>query len=186
MRLSYSTLLTVAGLVVVCGVSHAQVITNFHATLDPCQVETLPDPCPGGTPISAGTGTATLVLTETGVEADNQLSFHVVFSGLGSATTNAHIHGPAAIGVSAGVVRGFAVNGPGGAGGTHISPIDGVWRFTDAQPLTNARVTQLKSGLFYVNIHTVNYPSGEIRGQILMDVTPTATSTWGRLKTIYR
>lgn len=186
MRLSYSTLLAVAGIVTLCGVSHAQIITNFHANLDPCQVETLPDPCPppGGTGTSTATGSATLVLSETGVEADNMLTFHVTFTGLTSPTTNGHIHGPAAIGVSAGVVRGFTANGT--PPNTHVSPIDGVWRFTDAQSLTNARVAQLKAGLLYVNIHTQNYTGGEIRGQILLDAVPTAAGTWGRVKKIYR
>jgi len=178
MRLRYSTLLAVAGLATFCTVSEAQVITNLAATLDPCQVETLPDPC--GT--STAVGTATFVLTETGVEADNMCTFHIEFSGLTSATTNGHIHGPAPVGLSAGVVRGFAANGP---PGTHVSPIDGVWRFTDGQSLTNARVAQLKGGLLYVNIHTANYTGGEIRGQITT-VTPTNAGTWGRLKKIYR
>jgi hypothetical protein len=36
--------------------------------------------------------------------------------------------------------------------------------FTDT--LTDAQVTDLKSGLYYVNIHTKEYPNGAIRGQL--------------------
>ncbi|KQS30779.1 CHRD domain-containing protein [Dyadobacter sp. Leaf189] len=32
--------------------------------------------------------------------------------------------------------------------------------------LTEAQVADLKAGLYYVNIHTVKYPTGEIRGQL--------------------
>jgi hypothetical protein len=32
--------------------------------------------------------------------------------------------------------------------------------------LTDAQVEYLVTGRFYVNIHTVKYPAGELRGQI--------------------
>ena len=185
MRLSYSALFVVAGLATMVAVGEAQIVTNFTANINQCQVETAPDPCPGGVPNNPGAGgSATLQLTETGVEADNVLTYTVTFSGLSSPTSNAHIHGPAAPGLSAGVVHGFTSNDPAPGNPTHVSPITGSWTF--ATGLTNARVAQLKQGLFYINIHTVNYPSGEVRGQILIDSVPVSSSTWGRLKTIYR
>lgn len=33
-------------------------------------------------------------------------------------------------------------------------------------PLTSAEEADLKNGLYYVNIHTTDYPDGEIRGQL--------------------
>src|SRR4029453_12449760 len=144
---------------------------NFTATLDPCQVETLPDPCG----VSGGSGSGTMVLNA----AETELTYNISFSGLTGPTTNAHFHGPAPIGSSAGVVRGF---GP----APHVSPIVGIWKNTDAQPLTPAMVLNLKNGLIYANIHTQAYPAGEIRGQVLQVPTPNVRNTWGRLKKIYR
>lgn len=43
----------------------------------------------------------------------------------------------------------------------------GTWRPTDAtQPLTQQDLDDLLSGRIYVNVHTLNYPDGEVRGQV--------------------
>ena len=43
----------------------------------------------------------------------------------------------------------------------------GTWTPTDAtQPLTQHDLDDLLSGRVYVNVHTVNYPDGEVRGQV--------------------
>ncbi len=42
----------------------------------------------------------------------------------------------------------------------------GVWSSSDPQPLTPQLVQELKRGNIYVNIHTAQFPAGEIRGQI--------------------
>lgn len=42
----------------------------------------------------------------------------------------------------------------------------GTWTATDAQPLTAELITALLLGEIYINIHTAQYPAGEIRGQI--------------------
>ena len=48
------------------------------------------------------------------------------------------------------------------------SPIQGDWTYLDAaQPLTDEHVENLLAGRFYVNIHTEQFPNGEIRGQLL-------------------
>ncbi|HSS19551.1 MAG TPA: PQQ-dependent sugar dehydrogenase [Pyrinomonadaceae bacterium] len=94
---------------------------------------------------STATGNATLVLSPDETSATVSLNF----SGLSSPQTDAHIHGPAAPGVAAGVL--FPL--PSG----QVSD----FKIT----LTAAQAQDLKNGLWYVNVHSSNFPSGEIRGQ---------------------
>lgn len=94
---------------------------------------------------STATGTATLLVSPDEKTARLSLSFN----GLSSAETAAHVHGPAVPGVSApplfdlplGQVSDFGIN------------------------LTPAQVQNLKNGLVYINVHSTNFTSGEIRGQ---------------------
>jgi uncharacterized repeat protein (TIGR01451 family) len=94
---------------------------------------------------STATGNATLVLSPDEATATVSLNF----SGLSSAQTDAHIHGPAAPGSTAGVL--FPI--PTG----QVSD----FRIT----LTAAQAQDLKNGLWYINVHSSNFPNGEIRGQ---------------------
>lgn len=86
--------------------------------------------------------------------AANTLTYTIVVGGLTSAETAAHIHGVANPGVNAGVLVALPV------GGTKT----GVWNFTEAQQ------ADLLAGRMYVNVHTVNNPGGEVRGQIVTHV----------------
>ena len=95
---------------------------------------------------SSGTGQATIKLDGT------MLSWSISYSGLTGPVTGAHFHGPAAAGANAGVVLPFA--------GSLASPIVG------SKELTAAQIVQLKSGLWYANLHTAANPGGEIRGQV--------------------
>ncbi len=94
---------------------------------------------------SAGTGTATLLLSPDETSARVSLNF----SGLTSAQTEAHVHGPGAAGVIAPIL--FPL------------PTGNVSDFLIS--LTPTDVANLKNGLLYVNVHTANFPNGEIRGQ---------------------
>ncbi|HEX6649554.1 MAG TPA: CHRD domain-containing protein, partial [Pyrinomonadaceae bacterium] len=109
----------------------------FTATLTGAQ-ETSPNN-------SSGTGSATLLLSPDEKTARVSLTF----ASLSSAQTDAHIHGPAAPGISAPPV--FPL------------PLGQLSDF--AITLTAAQVQDLKNGLFYVNVHSTNFPAGEIRGQ---------------------
>lgn len=100
--------------------------------------------------MSAGTGTAALTLDAAGVV----LSWTVTFSGLSGPVTAAHFHGPAVVGKNAGVVVPIT--------GQLTSPISG------SAMLTSAQVAELKSGQWYVNLHTAAHPGGEIRGQVVV------------------
>jgi Cu/Zn superoxide dismutase len=86
----------------------------------------------------------------------NKLKYYISYSGLGSAETAAHIHGVGGYGVAAGVKVGL----PAGAIKT------GVWEYPEADE------PALLSGLMYVNIHSVGFPAGEIRGQMINHVVP--------------
>jgi uncharacterized repeat protein (TIGR01451 family) len=94
---------------------------------------------------STGTGTATLMLSPDEQTARLALNF----SGLSNSQTTAHIHGPGAPGVSAGVL--FPL--PNGNLSDFVIGLSA----TDVQ--------NLKNGLLYINVHSSNFPSGEIRGQ---------------------
>ena len=95
---------------------------------------------------SNGTGNADIKLD------GNRVSWNVTYSGTTGPITAGHIHGPAMPGANAGVVVPFT--------GSLASPITGSATLTDAQ------VADLKAGKYYVNLHTVAHPGGEIRGQI--------------------
>jgi WD40 repeat protein len=95
---------------------------------------------------SPARGVGTLLLSQDETTARVSLTF----SGLTSTQTMAHIHGAAPPGVNAPI----------------IFPLP-LGTFSDFQiTLTTAQVQQLKAGLFYFNVHTTNFPGGEIRGQI--------------------
>lgn len=148
---------------------HADPIT-FTANLS--GANELPTPVP-----SPGTGLATVVLDPTA----QTIQINATFSGLTSATiTGAHIHCCAPFGTNAGVATttpvfpGFPL---GVTAGTYSSPV-----FDLTQPLIYnlafitaqggqaqaeaALISGIIGGQTYFNIHTSNFPSGEIRGQL--------------------
>src|SRR5690606_24391597 len=104
---------------------------------------------------SEASGTGVFTLTEAG------LIYHITFADLTGPMTNAHFHLGAA-GVSGPPVRGLMNDF---VGTTAV----GVWRPTDAEPLTDELILSLIRGDIYVNIHSEAYPAGEIRGQVLLD-----------------
>lgn len=101
---------------------------------------------------SAATGTAVTTFDETTLE----LCVTVEFQNLSSNAIAAHIHGPAPVGVNAPI----------------LFPFSGVPAATSGAlaeqcfSLTPEQRDQLCSSLFYVNVHSVNFPGGEIRGQL--------------------
>jgi hypothetical protein len=99
---------------------------------------------------STATGVADLTLDED----SKTLAWTVTYSGLTGPATMGHLHGPAAMGVAAGVQIPLT--------GDVSSPIKGSAALTDVQ------IGDLRGGLWYVNIHTAKYPKGEIRGQITL------------------
>lgn len=82
----------------------------------------------------------------------NVLSWRVMYSGLSGPATAAHVHGPANPGENAGIVI--------GSDSIEETEIAGSGELTEAQ------VSDLKEGRYYVNIHTELQPGGEIRGHL--------------------
>ena len=105
--------------------------------------------------VSNGSGTATLRLS-----ADETFAIYsATYGNLSSPKTGAHIHGPADPGQSGGILFDIDVATP-QADGTYL------WVFVPVGANSVADIVNaIKSGRTYVNVHTSNYPSGEIRGQ---------------------
>ncbi len=99
---------------------------------------------------STATGWARLVYDDsTGV-----LSWTVFYTGLSSTQTGAHIHAAAPIGGTASPVITFT--NPGGTSGT----------ITGSMAISTTLRDQIRSHQAYINIHSVNFVGGEIRGQL--------------------
>ena len=117
-----------------------------------------------------GTGTFTGTLDP----ETNILTYTVSWSGLGSASNNAHIHGPITPGstAAAGVLVDFNNAGAGRTITHGVSgSASGTINFTTIVPNnTNVSADSLKklfnNGAVYVNVHSVNIPTGEIAGII--------------------
>ena len=107
---------------------------------------------------SAGTGSGTFTLNE----STGLFSWNITFSGTTGSETAAHVHGPANPGSNAGVQFALSTGSP----------------KVGSTVLTGGQMTDLKAGLYYVNVHTNTSPGGEIRGQIL-PVTAKVPATSG-------
>ena len=101
---------------------------------------------------STSTGTATFTLDDsTGI-----VSFSITHDCCDSGESNAHVHGPAAPGVPAGIVYGLPAGSP---------------KIGSSPPLTAQQQADMLAGLHYVNIHSNDFTAGEIRGQIVLTGT---------------
>jgi hypothetical protein len=85
------------------------------------------------------------------------VTWNISFSGLSSQATMAHFHGPAPAGKNAGVAVWLSQKGS-----TEVtSPISG------QATLSPDDAKMFEAGDMYVNVHTKDHPSGEIRGQVM-------------------
>lgn len=135
-------LLTCAGLALAAPLPASAASKNFVAVLNGGQE--VPPNASG----AVGTGFFTLD-TVTGM-----VCYAISYTALTSAESDAHIHGPDAPFTKhpANVIVGLAPLG---------NPMQGC-----VGPLTGPQMGDMKKGLYYVNVHTVNNPLGEIRGQL--------------------
>jgi hypothetical protein len=151
-----------AVLVNVPGVAIGQTATNFSATLIGINE----------TPSINTNGAATVKIT---LNADNTISFTVKYQNLSLAPTVAHIHF-AETGVAGGVMVFFCGGGgqpscPATTSGTITGTIDA----TQVQAIASQGLAAgdmasvfraIRQGAGYANMHTTNFPAGEIRGQL--------------------
>ena len=105
-------------------------------------------------PPVATSGTGEVELTYD--PATRMVTWNIPYSGLSSAVTLAHFHGPATPGKSGPVVVWLSERGspPG-------NPISGQATLTPEQAL------QFAAGDWYVNVHTQSHPGCELRGQVI-------------------
>ena len=120
---------------------------EFSVNIDPIQ-EVPPS-------ASMGSGMATVSLDD----VSNTLCWDISWSSMSGPSTGMHFHGPAMMGVNAGVQVNIGTN----SGLT--SPSMG------CTVITALQVTDLKNDLWYINIHSSAFPGGEIRGQVI-ETTP--------------
>jgi CHRD domain len=98
---------------------------------------------------SKGSGSVTATYDTT----TKKLTYTATYKDLTGPVTAAHFHGPAAVGVNAGVVVPVKE--------ITASPLKGEATLTDDQ------AKQLQGGQWYFNIHTAANKGGEIRGQMV-------------------
>ncbi|ARN83712.1 CHRD domain-containing protein [Methylocystis bryophila] len=121
---------------------------------------------------SAATGSAFVFLNTSA----QTLAVDISFTGLSAPASGAHIHCCAPAGSNAGVAIPFTAF-PATTSGVYTNTFDltAAATYETAFLTTNggapssaeaALVTGLEDGLAYVNIHDVNFPGGEIRGQL--------------------
>lgn len=99
-----------------------------------------------------GSGTAEVTYDP----ATRVVTWNIAYSGLSSATTMAHFHGPAKEGKNAPPVIWLSTQGT-----PPTNPIKGT------ATLTPEQAKQFADGEWYVNVHTQSHPAGEIRGQVV-------------------
>lgn len=141
---------TILALVLAVAAGSAQAsVWNWTASLAPGN-EVPPVNAPGASGSASGSfDTVSLLLTWT-----------VNWSGLSGPAVGAHFHGPAPVGVNAGVQ-------------VNIGNISGLTAPSAGNAvLTAGQGNDLLAGLWYVNIHTSANPGGEIRGQVVASQVP--------------
>jgi len=176
MRYLSPGLVLMGALMLQAPVAHAVPIT-FNATLT--QANEVP---PTGSP---ATGNATVILDP----ALNTLQVHVTFSGLESPTTASHIHCCLASPFLPGVNVGVATTVPTFTGfplGVTSGTYDHIFDLTLASSYNPAfdgatpalqeatLVAGIEAGETYLNIHTMMFPNGEIRGFLVAAPEPTS------------
>jgi hypothetical protein len=121
-----------------------------------------------------GTGTVSVTLSGT------TLSLSGSYSGLTTAMTAGHIHGPGGVPTNAPVIYDLVGNGI--LSGTTSGTYNGSFNLISnpvGYTTTAQQIADLNSGYWYLNIHDSTFPGGEIRGQITPVPEPSALALTG-------
>ena len=102
-------------------------------------------------PATQGSGTAMTAFND----RSSRVAVTGAFSNLSSTATAAHIHASAGFGENADVVITLTIPANVTSGG-----------ITGSEPVTADQMKVLRSGQSYIDVHTVNFPDGEFRGQV--------------------
>lgn len=105
-------------------------------------------------PAVTTSGTATLSGTYNA--SSNKLDYTINWTGISGTATMIHFHAPASVGVNASVITDLTISTNGISGQSKGSVT-----------LSETEESYLLSGQVYYNIHTLQYPDGEIRGQVI-------------------
>ncbi len=154
MQLRQRSAVLAAALFAVAGKARAQ--TTFTAFLNGAQE------VPSAATSATGTGTVVMNATRTSI------SVSVSFAGLTAPMTVAHIHGPAAFGVNAPALFNFGGLVTLTNGGLNGTVSNAMFAISAAQAI------EFDAGRMYINVHSQNFPGGEIRGQL--NVVPEPSS----------
>jgi hypothetical protein len=100
---------------------------------------------------SAGTANVTVILNRN----TSAVTVTGSFMGLTSNATAAHIHGPAAVGMSGPIL--FPLNVPSATSGS----------VSGTAPMSTLQMNDMINGQTFVSIQSVNFPEGELRAQIV-------------------
>jgi len=137
----------------------------------------------------ASSGTATFIINDAQTQMTMSATvFNIDVTGAQTPDTfdnlvAAHIHAPAPAGTNTGIVWGFfgTPDNDTNPDNLVVTPfatgVGGTFTSTWDQPEGNAgttltaQLTNLRSGLAYINFHTTQFGGGEIRGQILPEPT---------------
>ena len=157
MRRAFALPTLLSGVLALAASPAAATLFNLSASLDGAQ-ETPPVD-------TDGIGT----LTGTYDDATNALAWSGSFSMLTGTTTDAHFHGPAAVGVGP---AGIKVPMTLGGGGDDFPLNVTAGSYAGTATVLEADEADLLAGLWYVNIHSEFALGGEIRGQVSAVAVP--------------
>jgi hypothetical protein len=112
----------------------------------------------GGGEVPANNSLAKGLMEGTFDTDTNTLEWTVTYSGLSSSAIAAHFHGPISyLGLTPEENAPIQVGTP----GSLVSPFHGVAKIDDTQ------AKDLKDGRWYFNLHSKDFPAGEIRGPVI-------------------
>ena len=107
----------------------------------------------GGTAETPANASKSVGFADVTLDTDSRtISWRITYSALSGPAVMAHFHGPAGPGVAGPVT--VMISAP------FASPLIGT------APVNFGQIGDLRAGLWYVNIHTLANPKGEIRGQL--------------------